>query len=157
VFMSAALPGFTLDRLLDFRKEDQGLNHLVFFMQPDVPETLIDGQERYYLTQFLGSKAVTRTDAIDRYVRAYSRPGRLEATFNQYRALYEDARDNREGAMPKLTMPVLTLDAGAPGLSLESMQPVAENVEGAGIGGAGHLLQEDQPEKVADRLLDFLD
>lgn len=156
-FMSAALPGFTLGRHLDFRKPGQGLAHLVFFMQRDVPETLIKGQERYYLTHFIGGEAVTSAEAIDRYVRAYSRPGRLEAALNQYRTIYEDARDNREGAMPKLTMPVLTLDGGAPGQSLESMQRVAENVEGDSIKGAGHLLQEEQPEKVADRLQDFLD
>ncbi len=157
VFMSAALPGFTLGPLLDFRKEDQGLGHIIFHTWREVPETLIDGQERYYLTHFIGSKEITQTEAIDIYVRAYSRPGRLEAALNQYRALYEDARDNRQGAMPKLTMPVLTLDGGAPGLAFRSMQRVAENVEGGGIRGARHFLQEEQPEKVADRLTAFLD
>ncbi len=145
VFMSAALPGFTLGPLLDFRKPDSGLGHIIFHTQREVPETLIEGQERYYLTHFIGSSEITKTEAIDRYVRAYSRSGRMEAALNEYRALYEDARDNRQGAMPKLTMPVLTPDGGAPGLAYESMQLVAEDVEGGGIGGAKHFLQEEQP------------
>jgi pimeloyl-ACP methyl ester carboxylesterase len=157
VFMGAALPGFTLDHLLDFRKPGHGLPHLVFFMQREVPETLIKGQERYYLTRFIGGKQVTGTDALDRYVRAYSRPGRFEAALNQYRTIYQDAKDNRKKAMPKLKMPVLALDGGGgPGQSFESMRRVAENVEGSGIEGAGHFVQEEQPERLADRLLDFL-
>lgn len=156
-FMSAALPGFTLGQHLDFRKPGQGLAHLVFLMQREVPQTLINGQERYYLRHFVGGEAVTSPEAIDSYVSAYSRPGRLEAALKQYRAIYKDARDNRKGAVPKLKMPVLALDGGAPGQSLQSMQRVAENVEGDSIKGAKHFLQEEQPEKVADRLRQFLD
>lgn len=155
-FMGAALPGFTLERLLDFREPGQGLGHLVFFMQREVPETLIKGRERYYLTQFIGSEAVTRTAAIDEYVRAYSRDGRLGAALEQYRAIYQDAEDNRKGAMPKLEMPVLALDSGSSSRSLESMRKVAENVEGKSIQGAGHYMHEEQPEQVAELLLDFL-
>ncbi len=156
VFMSAALPGFTLDPLLDFRRPGPGLPHLVFFMQREVPETLIKGQERYYLTRFIGGDEVTGKDALDRYVGAYSRPGRLEAALNQYRTIYQDAEDNRKKFMPRLKMPVLALDGGGPGQSFESMRLVAENVKGSGIAGAGHFVQEEQPERVADRLLDFL-
>lgn len=162
VFMSAALPGFTLERRLDFREQGQGLWHLVFFMRDEVPETLMEGQERYFLTRFVAGGegrpgSVSETEAMDRYVRAYSRPGRLEAGLNQYRTIYQDAEDNREKAAPKLEMPVLALDGGSPGSALQSMRRVAENVEGSGIDGAGHFVEEEQPEKVADRLLDFLD
>ncbi len=162
VFMSAGLPGFGLERLLDFREPGQGLPHLVYFMKRDLP-TLIEGQERYFLTNFVAggedkAGSVSGTEAMDEYVRAYSGPGRIEAGLKQYRALYQDAEDNRKGAMPKLTMPVLALGrgSGAPGLALDSMRQVAKNVVGSGIEGSGHFLQEEQSEEVASRLLNFL-
>ncbi len=162
VFMSAALPGFTLDERLDFRQRGQGLDHLVFFMQGELPEKLIKGQERYFLTRFVAGGegrpgSVSASEAMDVYVRAYSRPGRLGAALNQYRTIYQDAEDNRRKALPKLTVPVLALGGGAPGAALDSMRPVAANVRGGAIEGSGHFLQEEQPEKVADRIAGFLD
>lgn len=161
VFMSAALPGFTLDGRLDFRERGQGLEHLVFFRQRELPEALIEGQERYFFKRFVSGGegtpgAVSESGAMDEYVRAYSRPGRLEAGLNQYRTIYQDGGDNRRKAVPKLTMPVLALGGGSPGTALQSMRLVAEDVEGGSIGGAGHFLQEEQPERVAERMADFL-
>lgn len=158
VFMSAALPGFGLEELMDFSKPRSARHHLVFFQSSGVPEELIKGQERYYLERFIGSEAVERSGALNEYVSAYSRPGRLGAALKQYRTLYRDGEDNRREAMPKLTMPVLALDGehGSPGLPLGSMRRVAENVEGDAVEGAGHYLHEEQPEAVAERLLAFL-
>ena len=130
VFMSASLPGFGLEELMDFSEPGQGRYQLAFFMQPELPEKLIEGRERYFLTEFIGSAAVTGTDGLDEYARAYSRSGRLEAGLNQYRTLYQDAEDNREKASPKLAMPVLALGGGLgrSSLPLESMRRVAEDV-----------------------------
>lgn len=86
-------------------------------------------------------------------MRAYSRPGRLEAAMKQYADLYQDADDNRAKAMPELTMPVLALGGGMP---LESMQRVAEDVMDESVPGAGHYPQEEQPEEVVDKLLELL-
>jgi pimeloyl-ACP methyl ester carboxylesterase len=111
VLMGAALPGFGLEEFMDFSEPRGGRYHLVFFQQPGVPERLIQGRERYYLGRFTGGEEVVGAEALDEYVRAYSRPGRLGAALGQYRAIYEDAEDNREKAMPKLEMPVLALGA----------------------------------------------
>ncbi len=157
VLMSAALPGFGLEELMDFSEPRRGRYHLVFFQQPGVPEKLIEGRERYYLGRFIGSEAVTGTDALDEYVRAYSRPGRLEAALGQYRAIYQDAEDNREKAMPKLEIPVLALGGGSADLPLRSARQVAVDVEGTVVESAGHYLHEEQPEEVARELMDFLD
>lgn len=152
-FMNAGLPGFGLEEYLDFSEEGRGLPHLIFFMQPDTPK-LLEGQEREYVTDFLGSEPGEETEAQEEFARAYSRPGRLEAAMKQYGALYQDAEDNREKAMPKLTMPVLAFGGALP---LESMQRVAEDVTGESVPGAYHYSQEQQPEEVAGKLLDFLD
>ena len=124
VLMSAALPGFGLEEFMDFSEPRGGRYHLVFFQQPEVPERLIQGRERYYLGHFTGGEAVVGAEALDEYVRACSRPGRLGAALGQYRAIYEDAEDNREKAMPKLEMPVLALGDGSAEPALESARRV---------------------------------
>lgn len=157
VLMSAALPGFGLEEFMDFSEPKGSRYHLVFFQQRGIPEKLIEGQERYYLGRFTGGEEVVGAEALDEYVRAYSRPGRLEAALGQYRAIYEDAEDNRREAMPKLEMPVLALGGGSAEPALGSARQVAEDVEAGVVPNAGHYLHEERPGEVAERLLDFLD
>ena len=157
VLMSAALPGFGLEKFMDFSSPKGSRYHLVFFQQHGIPEKLIEGQEHYYLGRFTGGEEVVGAEALDEYVRAYSRPGRLEAALGQYRAIYGDAEDNRRKAMPKLEMPVLALGGGSAEPALGSARRVAENVEDGVVPNAGHYLHEERPEEVAERLLDFLD
>jgi pimeloyl-ACP methyl ester carboxylesterase len=157
VLMGAALPGFGLEEFMDFSSPKGSRYHLVFFQQRGIPEKLIEGQERYYLERFTGGEAVVGAEALDEYVRAYSRPGRLEAALGQYRAIYGDAEDNRRKAMPKLEMPVLALGGGSAEPALGSARRVAEDVEAGAVPNAGHYLHEERPEEVAGRLLDFLD
>ncbi len=59
VLMSAALPGFGLEELMDFSEPRRGRYHLVFFQQPGVPERLIEGRERYYLGRFTGGARIS--------------------------------------------------------------------------------------------------
>ncbi len=157
VLSGAALPGFGLERLLDFRRPGQGLPHLVFFAQPRVPELLISGREREYFATFIGSPAMQRSGAVDVYARSYARPGRLTAALGQYRARYTDALDNRRGAGAPLTMPTLALaGAGETRLSADSLRQVAHDVRQVGIPGAGHYVQEERPVELARALEEFL-
>ncbi|MGB9279318.1 MAG: alpha/beta hydrolase [Pseudonocardiaceae bacterium] len=157
VLSGAALPGFGLERLLDFRQPGQGLAHLAFFTQPRIPELLIGGREREYFAAFIASPEMQRFGAIDFYARSYARPGRLSAALGQYRALYTDAQDNRRGAGPALTMPTLALaGVGETQLSADSLRQVARNVTEVGIAHAGHYLQEEHPAELARALEKFL-
>ncbi|MGH3996701.1 MAG: alpha/beta fold hydrolase, partial [Pseudonocardiaceae bacterium] len=157
VLSGAAIPGFGLERLLDFRQPGQGLPHLVLFTQPQVPELLISGREREYFTSFIGSPAMQRSGAIEFYARSYARPGRLTAALGQYRARYTDAEDNRRGAGPPLTMPTLALaGVGKTQLSADSLRQVALDVSEVGIPDAGHYVQEERPAELARALEKFL-
>ncbi len=157
VLSGAAIPGFGLEKLLDFRHAGQGLPHLPFFIQPEVPEMLISGREPEYLARFISSPTMQRSGTVDFYARSYARPGRLTAAFDQYRALYTDAVDNRRGAGPPLAMPTLALSGvGATQLSLDSLRQVALNVSEVGIPGAGHYVQEERPSEFARALQTFL-
>lgn len=153
----ALLPGFGLERLLDFTRPGQGLPHLVFFMQREVPERLISGREREFLAHFIGSPTVVTSDAFDSYVRAYSRPGRLSAALDQYRALHQDGADNRRGLTAPLPMPVLALsgDRAVTGTA-DSLRQVARDVRVVVVPGAGHYLPEERPAEFAGAVLDLL-
>ena len=156
VLSGAAIPGFGLERLLDFREPNQGLPHLPFFMKADVPEMLIGGREREYFNAFIDSAAMRDSGAVDFYARSYARPGRLSAALGQYRALYTSAEENRRGAGPKLRMPTLALSgAGQTMVSVEGLRQVAENVGEVGIPGAGHYVQEERSARVAETLDHF--
>lgn len=158
VLSGAAIPGFGLERLLDFRQPGQGLPHLPFFMQQQAPELLIGGREKQYFDRFITSEAMHRSGAVDYFARSYARPGRLTAALGQYRALYVDAEDNRRGSGPPLAMPTLALSGvGETAVSTDSLRQVAVNVTEAEVPDAGHYVQEDNPTEFARALQRFLD
>lgn len=161
-FLEAGLPGFGLERSLDFSRPRQGIWHLAFFQQPGVPERLIRGRERYFVTEFLQPRRAEAgafdARALEHYVRAYTPPARLHAALEQYRAVYRDAAANRARAGPRLAMPVLALggERATGGGPLVAMRRVAADVRGGVVPDAGHWLTEEQPEEMAGRLRDFL-
>ena len=139
--------------------------HHAFHLTPDLPEALVTGRERTYLTWFYRTYGY-RPDAIgeaeiDEYVRTYSLPGALRAGFSLYRALPQDAADNAAWLKgSKLPMPVLGLggaNAWGRGKEVEaSLRRVAGNVTAAVIEECGHWIPEEQPEILLGHLLPFL-
>ena len=142
--------------------------HHAFHMTPNLPEMLVQGREREYLSWFYRSfcwqrDAIGAAD-IDEYVRCYARPGAMRAGFEYYRSLPRDAADNRailESGF-RLAMPVLALggaraEARGRGLEpLESLRAIASNVQGGALQDCGHFIPEEQPEALVERLLAFL-
>jgi pimeloyl-ACP methyl ester carboxylesterase len=140
-----------------------------FHQTPDIPETLVQGKEKEYLTWFYkglayNPSAITQTD-IDEFVSHYSAPGGMRAGFEYYRSFPQDAKDNKElAATAKLPMPVLVL-AGAiypalggqlPGTpTLSSTQSLASNVHGVIVPLSGHWTPEEQPDFVINELANF--
>ena len=140
--------------------------HHNFHGTPDLPEALVAGRERLYISWFFKNYG-HRPDAIEEndineYASTYSQPGAMRAGFNYYRAIAKDIEDNR--AMiendGKLAMPVLALGgAESWGRRLETMQSlkrVAHQVEGGQIENAGHWIPEEQPVEITRQLLKFL-
>ncbi len=135
--------------------------HFPFHQAPDVPEALVNGRERIYLTWFYKTVAYDKgafgEEEIGEYVRCYSAPGGLRAGFAHYRAFPEDARQVAEWAKTKLKLPVLALGGE---LSLGELTPklyaaVAEDVRAVVIPQCGHWVAEERPDFLVDQLLAF--
>lgn len=156
------IPGFGLEDAVRLSKDGFGLWHLAFHAAPDIPEMLIAGREREYLGWFFRNhaydpRAITPDD-LDVYVRNYRQPGAARAAMGYYRALYADAKWNRELAGRKLAIPVLAI-GGAFSLGAEvgvCMCRLAENVESDIAADSGHWIAEERPQWLTKRLIAFL-
>ena len=141
--------------------------HHAFHMTPELPEALVQGREREYLSWFFAAfswqrGAISAAD-VDEYVRCYSQPGALAAGFAYYRNIPQDQADNQATLASgfRLPMPVLALGGGrseARGRGeepLESLRLIAADVQGGAVPDCGHFIPEEQPELLARRLLEF--
>jgi pimeloyl-ACP methyl ester carboxylesterase len=158
--LDAFLPGTaTGDELLRHPR----LWHVGFHSLRDVPEFLTAGREREYLGYFLRNYscnlAAFPPDEIDEYARIYSAPGAMRAGFELYRALGQDAIDNR-AVERKLEMPVLAIggagSTAGPLVERTMREVVAGEFETALIADSGHFIAEEAPQALTRRLLDFL-
>jgi len=130
---------------------------------PNLPETLVAGHERAYLTFIFSTKAyktsVFDATVLDEYARVFSRPGVLYASFEYYRQAFGEPglQQMQAWTAHKLTMPVFTLGGGN-GLGdnmLKSIQPYATNVTGVVLPGCGHFVAEECPNDVSNAVFDF--
>lgn len=141
--------------------------HWFFHRQPDLPELLVTGNERAYLSHFLLRQsfdpATFDEAAIDEYVRAYRAPGALHASFEEYRAgftvdLGHDEADFAAGRL--VPHPLLVLWGADGGLGaapvLDVWRRYARDVRGRAIAECRHFLPEEQPAVTAGLLDAFL-
>lgn len=155
--LEAMLPGIRED-------EKRGrLWHVDFHGVRDLPERLVSGRERLYLSWFYRVGAYDPSaideDAREEYVRCYSAPGGLRGGFEHYRAFDTDAEHNRQHAETPLEMPVLALGGAASfrEMPIRDMEAVAANVDGEVVERAGHWIPEERPAYFVERLRSFLD
>ena len=137
--------------------------HFGFFQQEEVPERLIEGQEDYFLREFLREQAAVPAALPEKIfadtLSAYGDMERFSATLGYYRAFPQDAEDNLSFSETPLEMPVLAVGGEA------SAGPIIEGLANAVattprvevIGGAGHWVPEVQAEALTERLMRFLE
>lgn len=136
--------------------------HVNFHNARDLPEALVAGREREYLTFFFKSRftshnAISAAD-MEVYIAAYSSPGGMRAGFELYRAWDQDAQDNKPYLAKKLAMPVLVLggEMSVSGPLLETMMnQIAANGQFKLVPNAGHWLCEQNPREVERFLIEF--
>jgi pimeloyl-ACP methyl ester carboxylesterase len=81
----------------------------------------------------------------------------LRAGFEYYRAVFEDAKQNKEYGKDKLDIPVLAIggEAGLGNLTTVSFQKVANNVTGITLPNTGHFIPEERPNFLTKQILEF--
>ena len=110
VLMELTFPGYTPPSI----PGNPGRWWVAFHQVPDMPEALVQGKEREYLSYFFkglayNPSAITQSD-IDEFVSHYTASGGMRAGFEYYKALPQDAKEIKElAASSKLPMPVLAL------------------------------------------------
>ena len=131
-----------------------------FHQAQDVPETIVSNDLDFYISNFLfsqsGSEGVPDADALAQYLATYRNPATLEAGFELYRAMPEDARQNRSQFDKKLQMPVFAVSAGDAPHMEEMMTGIATNVTGVTIDGKGHWLPEEASVELSSEISRFI-
>ena len=130
---------------------------------PELPESLIQGRERAYLSYIYTTKATNASAfdpaALDEYTRVFSRAGVLSAGFDYYREAYSMAglKQMQLWGARKLTMPVFTVagDGSLGPIMLKVIQPYAADVHGVVLTGCGHYLAEECPDAYTRAVLTF--
>jgi pimeloyl-ACP methyl ester carboxylesterase len=127
------------------------------------PEALVKGRENIYFAYFWNDLAADKNHSIpeaDRraYLEAYSRPGRMGASWEYFVSWPQCAKDFAQMAKTKLTMPVLSIGGdkslGSP--LAAQMKLVATNVTVVIVKNSGHWILEEQPRQTIDALVRFL-
>jgi pimeloyl-ACP methyl ester carboxylesterase len=132
------------------------------FGGPDM-ERLVAGRERIYLDRFWNEFAgdPTKIDEATRqhYAELYARPGAMHSAFAQFRAIRQDAEDNKASSATKLTMPVLAIGGEKSFGANEAivMRNAADHVTELVVPGAGHWLMEEAPDTTIAAVRDFID
>lgn len=155
--IETALPGFGAERLADVTHG--GAWHIGVLTAPGIPEMLLAGRERAFLTDYaipsLAASPDAFTDAdIDELVRSYARPGAFAGAAGLYRSLLADGDELRTLAARKLELPVLAV-AGFPGRTPATLRQVATDVTAVHIEKIGHYVAMEAPEQLAAALRSF--
>jgi len=130
--------------------------HFAFHAIPDLPERLVQGNQRAYFDYFFDALSPGRSgitpDARDAYAAAYASDESLRAGFEWYRQLPADAAANA-AASEACGTPLLYLRGEH---ERGELSDYVDGFVGAGltrasaavVGGAGHFAPEDNPAEV---------
>jgi pimeloyl-ACP methyl ester carboxylesterase len=137
--------------------------YMFFFQLPWLPEQLIRAQNwrafRYGFEHDARQGAFTQAD-IERYIEAWSQPGATTAMLNYYRAIFRQTPSKAEARIHQITAPTLVIWGERDRyLGVEMAEPDRADVPNLDrvvrIPDASHWVHHDQPERVAQLLIEF--
>ena len=127
-------------------------------LAPGVPERLVVGNERAFLTWFYDGDAATpgAIDAasVNEYLRTFSGREGVLGSMGVYRAAFTSIEQTEPLLKNKIKTPVVTL-GGTKGLGSrvrEMVEMVAETVDGDVLSECGHFVPEEQPDEIVRRI-----
>ena len=128
-------------------------------LAPGVPERLIVGNERAFLTWFYDRHTASRdaisTADVDETLRTFAGREGVLGAMGVYRAAFTTIQQTEPLTTHKVKVPVVAL-GGTKGLGdhvLPMVKMVCENVEGRVIPDCGHFVPEERPEEIARHVL----
>jgi pimeloyl-ACP methyl ester carboxylesterase len=154
------LPGFGLEALADVTRG--GAWHIGVLAAPGIPEMLLAGREREFLSQYAFPSmtavpgSITAAD-IDEFTRAYSRADGFRGAAGLYGSMLREGAELRKLAESDgLRAPVLAIGArGGQFTSATMSQAAAGEIQSVLLDGVGHYAAQEAPQRVADALLEF--
>jgi pimeloyl-ACP methyl ester carboxylesterase len=158
--IEAGIPGVTLPTTVELSDYKRKWN-FIFQMLPDLPAELTQGKEDIYVSWWYKNKVYSRgsitLDDVAIYVKAYSRPGRMDAAFDYCRNILADIEFNKKQYAGKLPVRLLAV-GGAESIPQmgESLRPFFQNTTSVVIPESGHFVPEEQPQALANALVAFL-
>jgi pimeloyl-ACP methyl ester carboxylesterase len=126
---------------------------------PDVPERLVVGNERAFLTWFYDRHTAHREDitaaAGEETLRTFAGREGVLGAMGVYRAAFTSIQQTEPLTIHKVKVPVVALGGtkGLGDLVLPMVKMVAENVEGRVIADCGHFVPEERPEEIVRHIL----
>jgi len=157
--IETALPGYGMELFADVA--NGGMWHVGFLAAPGIPEMLLAGREREFLTGYAfpamsGTPGAVGERDVDEFTRVYARPNGLRGAAGFYRSMLTEGSAIREiVARGPLRMPVLSVDAATGDSTRDTMTQVATDVTAVKLDGVGHLVAMEAPDVLAATLLDF--
>jgi len=163
VIASTVIPGLDpWDQLLS----NPHIWHFEFHSLPKLPELLVAGKQAEYFDFFYNAIAAhpesIGPSARQRYAEAYSAPSALKTGFDWYRALRQDAEENK-AKKETIRTPLLYLrgekDSGSIPIErylLSFREAGIANLQSAVIANSGHFTPEEQPRAVWEQIRRFL-
>ncbi len=129
-------------------------------LAPGVPERLIVGNERAFLTWFyegdhVVNHAAITPEAVDEYLRTFAGKEGVLGSMGIYRAAFASIDQTEPLMSAKISVPVVAL-GGEKGLGDkvgDMVAMVAANVEAHTLAGCGHFMTEERPEFVVDHIV----
>jgi pimeloyl-ACP methyl ester carboxylesterase len=131
-------------------------------LAPGVPERLIVGHERAFLTWFYeryphGMEAVA--PALAEYLRTFSGEEGVLGALGVYRAAFETSAQTMPLTEEKVRVPVVALggEQANGGRIREMVELVAEQVGGGVVADCGHFIPEERPEELVREVLKLIE
>lgn len=129
-------------------------------LAPGVPERLVVGNERAFLTWFYEGSNTARPEVftpqvVDEYLRSFAGREGVLGAMGIYRAAFTSIKQTERLAGRKVTMPVIAM-GGEKGLGAkvgEMVKMVATDVRAMTLPGCGHFMPEECPEAVIEQVL----
>jgi pimeloyl-ACP methyl ester carboxylesterase len=130
-------------------------------LAPGVPERLIVGNERAFLTWFFDRDQASHdatADALEEYLRTFSGEKGVLGALGVYRAAFTTIAQTEPLRQRKVTVPIIGLGGSrANGDRVGMMlKAVAEDVSAGAVDDCGHFLPEERPDAIVDAVLNHL-